>query len=288
MCEIQFQLGDDIRIQKRSFMKMTEVFAITGGYMQLISTLFKIISLLFNKMSYEIKLVNNLFNIYPNEKKITLKHKLQKKINDILENKQNTVLYRTKKVNFSSLDNGQVYGIDKNNVNRLNAEDYFLKSINIDNNYLYADNNNYQKVGINKSMKDLTEENQNQCDDKRRESSLISENKTKSKIHLLNFRTNFNSLNLNNQIKAINRKKSIRKNNITFEEKEDIKGINVNMSMFYYYCISKCKKNNSAEVIGLFNLAISFFRKKMDIIHLFYILILIERLLKHKTSNNKN
>jgi len=43
MCEIQFRLGDDIRIQKRSFMKMTEVFAITGGYMQLISTLFKII-----------------------------------------------------------------------------------------------------------------------------------------------------------------------------------------------------------------------------------------------------
>ena len=284
MCEIQFQLGDDIRIQKRSFMKMTEVFAITGGYMQLISTIFKIISLLFNKISYEIKLVNSLFNIYPNEKKITLKHKLQKKINDILENKNNTVLYRTKKVNFSPLDNGKIYGIDKNKVNRLNVEDYFLKSINIDNNDHSADNNNNQNV---KSTKGLPEENQNQCDDKRRESSLISDNKTKSKIQLLNFGSNLNSLNLNNQIKKISLKKSIKQSNISFEEKEDIKGININMSMFYYYCISKCKKNNSSEVIGLFNLAISFFKKKMDIIHLFYILILIERLLKHKSSNNK-
>ena len=38
-----------LRLQKRSFMKMTEVFAITGGYMQLIATIFKIISLLNNK-----------------------------------------------------------------------------------------------------------------------------------------------------------------------------------------------------------------------------------------------
>ena len=107
MCEIQFRLGDDIRVQKRSFMKMTEVFAITGGYMQLISTLFKIIALLKNRLSYEIELVNSLFNIYPKKKKITLKHDIQKTLNNYLENKNS--LYRTKKQNVQLLIIVQLY-----------------------------------------------------------------------------------------------------------------------------------------------------------------------------------
>ena len=38
ICEVQIRMADDIRIQKRTYMKMSEVFALTGGYMQLIST----------------------------------------------------------------------------------------------------------------------------------------------------------------------------------------------------------------------------------------------------------
>ena len=89
MGEIQFKIGDDIRIQKRSFSKMTEVFAITGGYMQLISTIFKIISLLSNKLNYEEKIINSLFNIYPDRKKITLKTKIQNKLNEYHDRKNN-------------------------------------------------------------------------------------------------------------------------------------------------------------------------------------------------------
>ena len=283
MCEIQFRLGDDIRVQKRSFMKMTEVFAITGGYMQLISTFFKIISLLNNKLSYEIKLVNSLFRIFPNEKKITLKHKLQKKLDDILENKQNTILYRTKKVNFTCNKDQIIHGIDKTSVNKMNIDDYFISSINIDKNCI--DNANNQNV-ICRSTKGPTEDNKNQCDDKIKESSLISDTKNKSKLNLLNFGINLNSLNLNNQNGRNSSKKCIKQNNISFEEKSEVKDIKIRMNIFYYYCVYKCKKNNSTNGIGLFNLAISFFRKKMDIIHLFFILILIEKISKHKNNNN--
>ena len=46
ICEIQIRMGDDIRIQKRIYMKISEAFAITGGYMQLISTIFSVITFL--------------------------------------------------------------------------------------------------------------------------------------------------------------------------------------------------------------------------------------------------
>jgi hypothetical protein len=48
---------------------MSEVFAITGGYMQLISTIFSIITFLSNKIDHEVKIVNSIFNFYPNKKK---------------------------------------------------------------------------------------------------------------------------------------------------------------------------------------------------------------------------
>ena len=69
MCEIQIRMSDDIRIQKRTYRKMSEVFAITGGYMQLISTIFSIITFLSNKIDHEVRLVNSIFNFYPNQKK---------------------------------------------------------------------------------------------------------------------------------------------------------------------------------------------------------------------------
>ena len=78
ICEIQIRMGDDIRIQKRTYMKMSEVFAITGGYMQLISTIFSVITFLVNKINNEIQLVNSIFNFYPKKRKISLKYQLQK------------------------------------------------------------------------------------------------------------------------------------------------------------------------------------------------------------------
>ena len=285
MCEIQFRLGDDIRIQKRSFKKMTEVFAITGGYMQLISTIFKIISLLNNKLSSEIKLVNSLFNVYPKEKKITLKYKIRTKLNQSFENKTNVSLYRTKKVNFSPYSNEpEIHGIDRNSVNKLNINDYLIKSIKIENNC--DDMYKSQNIKISKSSKSPTEENKIQYDEKLKDSSLIYDNKNKSKINLLNLGINFNSININNQIKKNSNKSSIKQKDYIFEEKNDIKGTSINMNVLYYYCISKCKSKFSKGDIYLFNLAISFYKKKMDIIHLFYIILLIEKMSKYNNFNN--
>ena len=124
MCEIQFKLGNDIRIQKRTFMKMPEVFAIIGGYMQLISTIFRIISLIFNKFYYEMTLVNSLFNINQKKKKIALK--IQNKINYCLKNMNNFGFYSTKTSPFSLYNKSCNQGMDKEFVNKLYSEQSFF------------------------------------------------------------------------------------------------------------------------------------------------------------------
>ena len=281
MCEIQFKIGDDIRVQKRTFMKMTEVFAITGGYMQLIATIFKIITFLSNKLSYELKMVNSLFNIYPEKKEIILKYKYQNLLNN---EKKGFRLYRTKKNSLSPISNNyKIKGID-NNVNRLNINDYIIHSVNIDNK-----NNNLngiakgQKFKINNTNKNPTEDNKIKSEDRSKESSIISDNKNKSKINLLNLGINFNSININNNNRYQNRNscQNINKINKIFDENDN--STNIKMNIFYYYCFSRC--NNYKDVIHLLNLAISFYKKKMDIIHLFYIILLIEKM--SKINENK-
>ena len=285
MCEIQFKIGDDIRVQKRSFMKMTEVFAITGGYMQLIATVFKIITFLSNKLSYELKMVNSLFNIYPEKKEIMLKYKFQNILNN---DKKGFTLYRTKKNSFSPISgNYKIKGIDNNNnINRLNINDYLIHPANYDNKL-----NNCNEITKSKNIqissnsnKNPTEDNKFKTDDKSKDSSIISDNKNKSKINLLNLGINFNSININNHNRIHNRHscKSVGKNGNIFEESCDIKCTDIKMNIFNYYCFSRC--NNYREEINLFNSAISFYKKKMDIIHLFYIILLIEKMSKISES----
>ena len=58
----EIKLEDNIYLQTRTYTKMPQVFSITGGYMQLIYTIFGIIVLLSKKLSIERKLLNSLFN----------------------------------------------------------------------------------------------------------------------------------------------------------------------------------------------------------------------------------
>ena len=276
MCEIQIKIGEDIRVHKRTFRKMTEVFAITGGYMQLISTIFKIISFLSNKLGYEIKMVNSLFNIYPNKNKIKLKYKLQNTLNDRnekLSTKQFS-LYRIKKTTLSSKNNIAIHGIDKHSINRLNINDVLVNSIKFDN-YLNSNSPSQNRYKNSRTSKTVTEENKSPYDDKMKESSNnFIGNKNKSKISLLNLGINF--INNNNFYNKNNN--DIRNKNIFIESIEEghVHSTRVKMGVFYYYLFSRCK--NSKEDLNLFNLAISFYKKKLDIIHLFCIILLIEKI----------
>jgi hypothetical protein len=73
-CLVQMRLDDTILVQKRAYTKISEILSRIGGYMQLMYTVFLLISLLINKIDSEIKIVNKLFNYDFDKNKIFLKY----------------------------------------------------------------------------------------------------------------------------------------------------------------------------------------------------------------------
>ena len=63
---------------------MSEVFSITGGYMQLISTIFSLITLFTKNLYVEKKLLNRLFNFNIKQRKIILSIQYDKKLNYLI------------------------------------------------------------------------------------------------------------------------------------------------------------------------------------------------------------
>ena len=72
---VQLRLEDTIYIQKRTYTKISEIFSYIGGYMQLMNTVFILISTIFNKIYSEIKIVNSIFSFNVKENKMALKLK---------------------------------------------------------------------------------------------------------------------------------------------------------------------------------------------------------------------
>jgi hypothetical protein len=78
---LTIRIEDNIYFQKRTYKKMAEVFASTGGYMQLIYSIFAIISILTKTMNIEKKLINSLFYFNIKQKKVILSIEYKKKLN---------------------------------------------------------------------------------------------------------------------------------------------------------------------------------------------------------------
>ena len=60
-CITQLKLDDNIFIQKRAYTKISEIFSRIGGYMQLLYAVFSLISILINKITNEVKIINSIF-----------------------------------------------------------------------------------------------------------------------------------------------------------------------------------------------------------------------------------
>ena len=273
MCEIQIRMSDDIRIQKRTYRKMSEVFAITGGYMQLISTIFSIITFLSNKIDHEVRLVNSIFNFYPNQKKVTLKHKLQKfYIGHDLKNNKNYSFSKVRNESISmSNKRNSIINVNKKNVFQVYSNEVSSPSIVI----IRKKENVHNGKFSESSSKD--KENSNYMNVKNERASSNNES-NKSKIAFLTFGMNSNSPHKKRNI--FNKSLIIKKKESIDESKNRKKSLE--FSPIDYYCFSKFKNN---EEIKLFNLAIAFYKQKLDVIYLFHIILLFEKLLGANKAN---
>ena len=277
---LTIRIEDNIYFQKRTYKKMADVFASTGGYMQLIYSIFAIISILTKTMNIEKKLINSLFYFNIKQKKVILSIEYKKKLNyttlgssiekteDIKETKQiwkNSE--KNKKINFIpyiAKKSPLIRKYSKFVKNEKKNEKSLRKSVSLgkDTPIPIKNNNGQNDASIDGllNIPKIKEYNGKKY-------SIVQSN-------ILN-NTQMNRLYLRN--------KTNESENVEKLEKENFNGVDFNL--FEYYCFWKLSKKKLQ--IELFKFAYKFFKSQMDIVNFFNIIILTQIMMK-KQSNEKN
>ena len=89
---VQLKLDDTIIVQKRSYTKMSDILCRIGGYMQLINTVFLLLTSVINKLNCELKIINSIFNFNLKKNKVIIKFQNLKESIEKENNKNNTTL----------------------------------------------------------------------------------------------------------------------------------------------------------------------------------------------------
>lgn len=233
ICVVQIRLDDYIDVQNRSYSKIPDLFSKIGGYMQLISTVFSLLSILVNRIGPEIKILNGIFNFNIKHNKMMMKsHSLKdfKIINTLRKSKSNILHYNYKK-------NKKYFG---------KKNDSSLLPITII-------NNKHEETiqAIDSPSKNKNEEI--------KVSLVIGKTKKKSKK--------------SNKPLGYPSKKSLDdlENDDPKKEYNDAIGF----TFLDYYCWRKFSSKKKA--IELFVKGSSLYRKRMDIINVFTLLLLTEK-----------
>ena len=241
ICAIQIRLSHLIHIQRRSYKKLQESFSIIGGYMQLLSTVFTLISLVISKLNLELKIMNELFFFNIKENKMTMKIRDIKDFTAIKNKDYMKIPYKRRDL------------FSKKN---LPIKNYFdLPDLNKSRNNIIENNNNINNknyLTMNTPNNMLKNKNKNIDDSKSGLKTLIHK-----EVYSRPYRIHSNS------------SKNVE---IDMNEKN-----NININLFDYYCLGKfCKKSKPIE---LFDIGVSLYRKRMDIVNVFTILLLIEKII---------
>jgi hypothetical protein len=238
ICSVAFRLDDIIKVQKRTYTKFKEVFASTGGYMQLMSTIFTLLSLISNKLIPELKIMNGIFSFSLKKQKMMMKINTIKDFNSTFtQNNFNNYIYFPSK---KSVSQGKKNSVILNNISKgslIGLEDNNSSLINVFNNKEEL----FNKKRESGRQNNITKENS--------KISSFVEKKFKSKIDKRD--NNSNSLLDFNEI------------------------INFNLFDYYCYCFRSISKKN--KEIKLFNTGITLYKRKMDVINVFTFLVLIEK-----------
>ena len=78
-CDFTIKLSENIRIHKRNYITLITILGDVGGLMEVLFTLFRVITSFAVDILYEISLVNNLFNFNLDRKAVMLKDKNSKR-----------------------------------------------------------------------------------------------------------------------------------------------------------------------------------------------------------------
>ena len=244
---VQLKLDDTIVVQKRSYTKISEVFSRIGGYMQLINTVFLLLTSIINRLNCELKIINSIFNFNLKENKVILKFQTLKEKKKKINNNKYLSFAKKSKDNFKKkeIDN-------KSNNNLIFKENEFgniTSGLNICEIKKYESQN--YNIKLNKNIIQIENSKVNSIQSKYQSNQKMKEN----------------SINLN---KEILNKKDYELFHKNLEDYND----HIDLNLFDYFCSSRNSKKYK-----LFSLGNSFFRKRMDIVHVFTIISVLEKIL---------
>ena len=222
--------------------------------MQLMNTIFLLISSLMNRLNAEIKIINSIFKFSVKENKMILKLQSLKDTNFIinLKNKKN-LSFKLKK----PIDNIKKLECDnKSKINLIIKENDFSNdsALNISNNKKTNENNKIVlKINNNKN---ITFE-ESKIDNIKPQNENNKNGDSNIQLNKDDFQKNiFDIYNRENSDKDYNDR--------------------INLNIFEYLCFRKNKKSQKYKLIELYRKGHLFYRKKMNISHVFILLSIIE------------
>ena len=74
-CDFTIKLSENVRTERRTYIKLITILGDVGGLMEVVFTLFRVVSSFSVDILYDISLVNNLFNFDLEKKRVILKEK---------------------------------------------------------------------------------------------------------------------------------------------------------------------------------------------------------------------
>ena len=260
----QLKLDDNINVQTRSYVKIPEIFSTIGGYMQLMNTAFLLLSIIVNKFNLELKILNSIFKFNLKKKKIIMK--LQK-LNDWEDMRVSSIHSPT--VNFKKMTNisHRLDLLDNKSKNSLIKENEInnISYLNLSENKNDAENKSKSIIlkKIKRKSNALPFENS-----KMEHSNKISKNNLNLNLRNTQNHHKENGTNYN----LLNSKKNNFFNEMSYKDFND----NIELNMFDYCCCHLIHEKRH-KIIELYNIANSFYRKKLDVINVFNLLLLTEK-----------
>ena len=258
---VQIKLDDNLSIQKRTYLKLSVIFSRIGGYMQLMNTVFLLITSIFNRMHSQLKIINSIFNFNLKQNKVILKFETLKEPNILKSKSQKHLIFSSKK----SINNLKHIEIDNKSKNNLIIKENEIG--NISSGLNISDN---KKTDQNFTLK--LNKNNIIPYEKPKDSSINIKNEQNNNIN--NIKENPFNYSIDNLEKNIN---FFHKGTNNLSDYNDY----IDLNLFDYLCTSK----NSIK-FNLFTSGNYFYRKKMDIVHVFTLISIIELIFMNNNYQN--